>query len=77
MNLNINVVDSEKQRVINKTQTFQRNNVDAFSNNASFNFRKKKTSISKNVFKKNIIRIINKISNAHTLKTTRFAKFAF
>ncbi len=32
--------------------------------------------VTKNTFEKNIIRIINKMSNAYALKTTRFAKFA-
>ncbi len=64
MNLNINVVDSEKQLVINETQIFRRNNVNAFLNNASRSFRNENTLISKNDFEKNIIRIINKMSNA-------------
>jgi hypothetical protein len=76
VNLDINVVDSKKQRVINETQIFQRDNVNAFSNNASRSFCNEKTSISKNVFEEDIIRIINKMSNARALKTTRFAKFA-
>ncbi len=76
MNLDINVVDLEKQCVINKTQIFQQTNIDAFSNNASRNFRNEKTSISKNVFEKDIIRIINKMSSARALKATHFAKFA-
>ncbi len=76
MNFDINVIDSKKQRVINKMQTSQQNNIDAFSNNVLRNFRNEKTLILKNVFEKNIIRILNKISNARALKTTRFAKFA-
>jgi hypothetical protein len=65
-----------KQRVIDKTQISQRNNVDALLNNALRSFRSEKTSISKNIFKKNIIHIINKMLNAYASKTTRFAKFA-
>jgi hypothetical protein len=73
VNLDINVVDSKKQRVINETQIFRRNNVDAFSNNASRNFRNEKASILKNVFEKDIIRILNKMSSARAFKATRFA----
>jgi hypothetical protein len=76
VNLNINVVDSKKQRVIDKTQISQQNNVHAFLNNASCNFRNEKTSILKNVFEENIICILNKMLSAHASKTTRFAKFA-
>ncbi len=76
VNLDINVVDSEEQRVINETQISQRDNVNAFSNNASRSFRNEKTSISKNVFEKNIIHILNKMSSARASKATRFAKFA-
>jgi hypothetical protein len=75
VNLDINVVDSEKQRVIDETQTFLRNNVDAISNNASRSFRSERASISKNVFEENIIYIINKMSNARASEVTRLAKF--
>ncbi len=76
VNLDINVVDSKKQRVINKTQTSQRNNVDTFSNNASCSFRNEKTSILRNVFEENIIRVLNKMSSARASEATRLAKFA-
>jgi hypothetical protein len=75
VNLDINVVDSEEQRVINETQISQRDNVDTFSNNASRSFRNEKASISKNVFEEDIIRILNKMSSARASKATRFAKF--
>jgi hypothetical protein len=76
VNLDINVVDSKKQRVIDNAQISQRDSADAFSDNASRNFRSEKTSISRNVFKKDIIRIINKMSSARAFETTRLAKFA-
>ncbi len=65
-----------KQRVIDKTQISQRNNVDALLNNALRSFRSEKTSISKNVFEEDIIRILNKMSSARASEATRFAKFA-
>jgi hypothetical protein len=76
VNFNINVVDSKKQRVIDETQTSQRDNADAFSNNASRSFRSEKASILRNVFEENIIRILNKMSSARASEATRFAKFA-
>jgi predicted DNA binding CopG/RHH family protein len=76
VNLDINVVDSEEQRVIDETQASRQNNVDASSNNASRNFRSDKTSISRNVFEEDIIRILNKLSNVRALEATRLAKFA-
>jgi hypothetical protein len=76
VNLDINVVDSKKQRVIDETQIFRRNSVHAFSDNASRSFRSERTSISRNVFEENIIRILNKMSSARASKATRLAKFA-
>jgi hypothetical protein len=76
VNLDINVVDSKKQRVINETQTSRRDSADAFSDNASRSFRSEKTSISRNVFEEDIIRIFNKMSSARASKATRLAKFA-
>jgi hypothetical protein len=76
VNLDINVVDSKKQRVIDETQTFLRDSADAISDNASRSFRSERALISRNVFEKDIICIINKISNARASKATRFAKFA-
>jgi hypothetical protein len=75
VNLDINVVDSKKQRVINETQTSRRNNADAFLDNASRSFRSEKTSISRNVFEEDIIRILNKMSSARASEATRLAKF--
>jgi hypothetical protein len=76
VNLDINVVDSEKQRVINETQAFRQNNADASSNNASRSFRSDKASISRNVFEEDIIRILNRMSSARASEATRLAKFA-
>jgi hypothetical protein len=76
VNLNINVVDSEKQRVIDETQTSRRDSADAFSDNASRSFRNERTSISRNVFEENIIRILNRMSSARASEATRLAKFA-
>jgi hypothetical protein len=76
VNLDINVIDSEKQRVINETQISRRDSANAFSDNASRSFRSEKALISKNVFEEDIIRILNEMSNARASEATRFAKFA-
>jgi hypothetical protein len=76
VNFDINVVDSKKQRIIDETQTFWRNNVDASSNNALRSFRNDKTSILRNVFEENIIRILNRMSSSRASEATCFAKFA-
>jgi hypothetical protein len=76
VNLNINVVDSKEQRVIDETQAPRQNSADASSNNASRSFRSDRTSISRDVFEEDIIRILNKMSSARASEATRLAKFA-
>jgi hypothetical protein len=76
VNLDINVVDSEKQRVIDETQIFRRDSADALSDNASRSFRSERASISRDVFEEDIIRILNRMSSARALEATRLAKFA-
>jgi hypothetical protein len=76
VNLDINVVDSEEQRVIDETQASRQNSADASSDNASRSFRNDRASISRDVFEEDIIRILNRMSSARASKATRLAKFA-
>jgi hypothetical protein len=96
VDLDVNVVNSNEQRVINNTQIDILRNADVVSNDVfrvesnvvlnqisrvisissiQFSFIKIFVHKTKNVFSKNILRIIFKMSNARVSKTIRQIKF--
>jgi hypothetical protein len=96
VDLDVNVIDSNEQRVINDAQVDILRNADVVSNDVfrvesnvvsnemfrvvsissiQFSFIKIFVYRTKNVFSKNILRIIFRMSNARALKTIRQTKF--